>query len=309
LRRIGLFLYLCILPLVPAAHGLVWVPPTAATESRSFTDDLTRTVLVPATPSRVISLAPSITEMLFAIGLDREIVAVTPFCDFPAAAAGRPQIGYANPSLEQIVALNPDLVIAPADFLHPTLLGKLEQLRIPTLVLSARSLKDIEQHLRLFGLVFNRPSQAEGVVNAMRQRMEAANARVRKLRPVRVLYVLNSRPLITVGPGSYIHELLERARAVNIAASAGTAYPRIGMDTVVAGDPEILLFPAGKTETVPVADREAWKRWTDMTAVRTGRLHTVSSDVINRPGPRIVEALEELISIVHPAADQSRPSR
>ena len=308
MRRIGLFLYLSLLPLVPVVQGLVWVPLTTAAELRSFTDDLKRTVLVPANLSRVISLAPSVTEMLFAIGLDREIVAVTPFCDYPPAVAGRPQIGYANPGLEQIVALNPDLVIAPADFLRSDLLGKLEQFRIPTLVLSARSLKDIEQHLRLFGLVFNRLSQSEGVIDAMRQRMEAASARVRQLRPVRVLYVLNSRPLITVGPGSYIHELLERAGGVNIAATAGTAYPRIGMDTVVVGDPEVLLFPTGKTETVPVADREAWRRWTEMTAVRTGRLRTVSSDVINRPGPRIVEALEELISIVHPASDQSRSS-
>jgi iron complex transport system substrate-binding protein len=248
--------------------------------------------------------------MLFAIGLDREIAAVTPFCDYPPAAARRPKIGYATPSLEQIVALDPDLVIAPAEFLQSDLLGKLEQLKIPTLVLSARSLPDIEKHLRLFGLVFNRLSQAHKVIDAMRQRMEAASARVRELPPVRVLYVLNSQPLITVGPGSYIHELLERAGAVNIAASVANPYPRIGMDTVLAGDPEILLFPAGKTETVPAADREAWKRWADITAVRTGRLYTISSDLMNRPGPRIAEALEQLIAVFHPpASDHSRLSQ
>ncbi|MEX5217934.1 MAG: helical backbone metal receptor [Nitrospira sp.] len=308
MRRFGLFVYFCLLPLMTAAQGVVWVSLTTAAEPRSFIDDLTRTVLVPGDPSRVISLAPSVTEMLFAIGLDREIVAVTSFCDYPAAVAGRPTIGYASPSLEQVVALDPDLVIAPADFLNPDLLRKLDQFKIPTLVLSARSLKDIEQHLRLLGLVFNRPSQAEGVIDAMRRRMEAARERVRQLRPVRVLYVLNTRPLITVGPGSYIHELLEQAGGVNIAATAGTAYPRIGMETVVVGDPEVVLFPVGKTETVPVADRDAWRQWTDITAVRTGRLRTVSSDTINRPGPRIVEALEELISAVHPPSDQPRPS-
>lgn len=304
LRRIVWFL--CLIPLVLAPHGLQHIP--LAAESRSFTDDLQRTVLVPAVPSRVISLAPSVTEMLFAIGLDREIVAVTPFCDYPPAAARRPKVGYANPSLEQIVAFDPDLVIAPTEFLRSDLLGKLEQFRIPTLVLSARSLPDIERHLRFFGLVFNRLSQADTVIDSMRQRMEAATARVRGLRPVRVLYVLNSQPLITVGPGSYIHELLQRAGAVNIAASAPTPYPRIGMDTVLVGDPEILLFPVGKTETVPAADREAWRRWADITAVRTGRLHTIPSDVINRPGPRIAEALEELIAVFHPTSDQSRPS-
>ena len=119
-----------------------------------------------------------------------------------------------------------------------------------------------------------------------------------------MLYVLNSQPLITVGPGSYIHELIERAGAVNIAASASTAYPRIGMDTVLKEDPEILLFPVGKTETVPAADRETWKRWRDITAVRTGRLHVIPSDVMNRPGPRIVDALDALVAIFHPFPDQ-----
>jgi iron complex transport system substrate-binding protein len=289
---------------VLSAAGLFSVFLTAAAELRSFTDDLQRTVSVQALPTRVISLAPSVTEMLFAIGLDREIVAVTPFCDYPPAAVQRPKIGYANPSLEPIVAFDPDLVIAPAEFLHSDLLGKLEQLKIPTLVLSARSLQDIEKHLRLFGRVFNRSTQADAVIHAMQERIETAAARVQQSRPVRVLYVLNSQPLITVGPGSYIHELIERAGAVNIAASASTAYPRIGMDTVLMGDPEILLFPVGKTETVPEADREAWKRWTDITAVRTGRLHVIPSDVINRPGPRIVEALDALVAIFHPSPGQ-----
>ncbi|HEX2055857.1 MAG TPA: cobalamin-binding protein [Nitrospiraceae bacterium] len=275
-----------------------------AIEQRSFTDDLQRTVSVPTVPARVISLAPSVTEMLFAIGLDREIVAVTPFCDYPPAARQRPKVGYANPSLETIVSLDPDLVIAPVEFLRSDLLTKLEQLNIPTLVLGARSLDDIEKHLRLFGRLFDRSTQAEAVIQTMRGRMETAAARAKRSPPVRVLYVLNSQPLITVGPGSYIHDLIERAGAVNIAASASVAYPRIGMDTVLKGDPEILLFPVGNTETVPAADREAWKRWTDITAVRAGRLHIIPSDVINRPGPRIVDALDALVAIFHPSPER-----
>ena len=308
MRRIEYCSRSCLFSSVLSAAVLLCVHLASAAEPRIFTDDLQRTVSVQAVPTRVISLAPSVTEMLFAVGLDREIVGVTPFCDYPPAASQRPKVGYANPSLEQIVALDPDMVIAPAEFLRSDLLGKLEELKIPTLVLVARSLQDIEKHLRLFGLVFNRSAEADTVIGAMRQRLEAAAARVRRSPPVRVLYVLNSQPLITVGPGSYIHELLERAGAVNIAASASTAYPRIGMDTVLMGDPEILLFPVGKTETVPAADREAWKRWTDLTAVRTGRLHTVPSDVINRPGPRVLEALDLLIAIIHPSPDQPAPS-
>jgi iron complex transport system substrate-binding protein len=215
---------------VLSAAGLFCVFPTAAAEVRSFTDDLQRTVSVQALPTRVISLAPSVTEMLFAIGLDREIVAVTPFCDYPPAAVQRPKIGYANPSLEPIVAFDPDLVIAPAEFLSSDLLGKLEQLKIPTLVLIARSLQDIEKHLRLFGLVFNRSAQADAVIHAMQERIGTAAARARQSPPVRVLYVLNSQPLITVGPGSYIHELLERAGAVKPGSGGRISRPfgRVG---------------------------------------------------------------------------------
>jgi iron complex transport system substrate-binding protein len=304
LRCIGSYFRVLLFLSALSAAEVLYVSLALSAELRSFTDDLQRTVSVRALPTRVISLAPSVTEMLFAIGLDREIIAVTPFCDYPPAAVQRPKIGYANPGLESIVAFDPDLVIAPAEFLRSDLLGKLEQLKIPTLVLSAQSLEDIEKHLQLFGRVFNRSSEADAVIRAMQQRIETAISRARQSRPVRVLYVLNSQPLITVGPGSYIHELLERAGAVNIAASATAPYPRIGMDTVLKGDPEILLFPVGKTETVPAADREAWKRWTDITAVRTGRLHVIPSDVINRPGPRIVDALDALVAIFHPSPDQ-----
>jgi iron complex transport system substrate-binding protein len=301
LRRIRPRPQIFFVSLVLFTAGLLCMPLARAAEPRTFTDDLQRTVLIQGLPARVISLAPSVTEMLFAIGLDREIIAVTPFCDYPAAALHRPKIGYANPSLEPIVALQPDLVVAPAEFLRADLLGKLEQLKIPTLVLSARSLEDIEKHLRLLGGVFDRTAEADAVIYAMRRRIDTAAARARLSPPVRVLYVLNSQPLITIGPGSYIHELLERAGAVNIAASAATPYPRIGMDTVLKGDPEILLFPVGKTETVPVADREAWKRWTDITAVKTGRLYVIPSDVMNRPGPRIVDALDALVALLHPS--------
>ena len=304
MRPIGSYSRPVPFPLLLVATLLLGVPLTQAAELRSFTDDLERTVLVQALPARVISLAPSITEMLFAIGLDREIIAVTPFCDYPPAALQRSKIAYANPSLEAIVALDPDLVIAPAEFLRSDLLSKLEQFKIPALVVSARSLQDIERHLDLLGRVFNRTAQADAVIRATRQRLDEAAARAKQFPPVRVLYVLNSQPLITVGPGSYIHELIERAGAVNIAASASTPYPRIGMDTVLQGDPEILLFPVGKTETVPLADREAWRRWTDITAVRAGRLHVIPSDVINRPGPRIVEALDALVAIFHPSPER-----
>ena len=192
----------------------------AETEGRLFVDDLHRTIHLPTVPVRVISLAPSITEMLFALGLDREVVAVTSFCDYPPEAAERAKVGYTNPSLERILALAPDVVIAPGEFMRADLLGKLEHLHIPTVVLTARSLHDIDTHLRLLGEVFNRSVEAGVVIEAMHRRIEQIMARVRAEPPIRVLYILHSQPLITVGPGSYLHELIELAGATNVARRA-----------------------------------------------------------------------------------------
>ncbi|HAP40799.1 MAG TPA: cobalamin-binding protein, partial [Nitrospira sp.] len=124
---------------------------------------------------------------------------------------------------------------------------------------------------------------------------------------VRVLYVINSQPLITVGPGSYIHQMIGLAGGLNIASEAKAPYPRLTMETVLREDPEILLFPRGSIETVPRSEQEAWRRWTTVTAVRENRLRDVSADALNRPGPRVMEGLEALARAIHPEAFASEP--
>ena len=122
-----------------------------------------------------------------------------------------------------------------------------------------------------------------------------------------MLYVINSQPLITVGPGSYIHQMIGLAGGTNIAAAAATAYPRLTMETVLKEDPEILIFPRGSVETVPRSEQEAWRRWTMLTAVQQNRLREVSADALNRPGPRVMQGLEALARVIHPEAFDSEP--
>ena len=116
----------------------------------------------------------------------------------------------------------------------------------------------------------------------------------------RVLYVLSSQPLITVGPDSYIHQMIALAHGINIGASASGAYPRLNMETVLEKNPEVLIFPVGSTESVSDSERQTWSRWTGLSAVQHRRLHVVSSDALNRPGPRVVEGLEQLARAIHP---------
>lgn len=280
---------------------------SADAAERIFVDDLRRSVSVPDQPARIVSLAPSLTELLFSIGLDREIVAVTPFCDYPPQAATKPKVGYTNPSLEALLGHDPDLILAPREFMRADLLGTLEQLRIPVLVFSAGSVADIIAHLQTLGRIFHRESQADIVATAIRQQIAAIKSKVRALPPRRVLYVLNSHPLITVGPGSFIHELIGLAGGLNAAADAAMPYPRLSMEVVLKEDPEVLLFPVGKAEGISPGEQQVWKRWPDLSAVQQGRLRSVPSDLLNRPGPRIGDGLEALARAIHPEAFAGEP--
>ncbi len=281
---------------------LTGMPFMANITPRTFIDDAGRKLYVAKAPTRVVSLAPSITEMLFALGLDEQIVGVTEFCDFPTAAKAKSKVGYANPNLESLIALQPELIVAPREFHRANVLAKLEELKIPVLLLEATSVENIFSHIHTLGRIFDRSTEAHAMTAAMRNRMAEISRRTERLPRIRVLYVINSQPLITVGPGSYIHQMIGLAGGVNIASGANAPYPRLTMETVLKEDPEVLIFPMGSVETVPRREQQEWQRWTTLTAVQQNRLLEVSADALNRPGPRVMEGLEELVRVIHPEA-------
>jgi len=278
---------------------LTGMPFMAHVSSRAFVDDAGHRIYLAKPPARIVSLAPSITEMLFSLGLEEQIVGVTEFCDYPSAAKSKPKVGYANPSVETIVALRPELVLAPRDFLRPDLQLKFEQLKIPVFVLDAHTLEDIPLQIHTLGQMFEKVSAANAVTQLMRQRIAEIRHTVEHLPAKRVLYVLNSQPLITVGPGSFIHQMIGAAGGMNIATQASEAYPRLSMETVLKEDPEVLIFPSGDVETVPRSEQQQWRRWASLSAVKQQRLHEVSSSLLNRPGPRVVDGLEQLARAIH----------
>ena len=271
-----------------------------------FIDDLNRQVVLPSVPQRIVSLAPSITEILFAIGLGERVVGVTQYCDYPPEAQAKPKVGYTHPSLEAIVALQPDLVLAPRELLRADALGKLEQLQISTYVLDAQTVDSILAHIQMLGRILGAQTAADELTGRMRRRIEDIRVRTSSLPRPRVLYVLNSEPLITVGPGSFIHQLIELAGGSNIAARAQVAYPRLSMEAVLKEDPELILFPTGRAEGIARGEEERWQRWTTLSAIKLGRLHRVPNDLLNRPGPRIVQGLDALARAIHPEAFAER---
>jgi iron complex transport system substrate-binding protein len=279
---------------------LTGMPFMANVAPRTFVDDLGRKIYLAQVPKRLVSLAPSITETLYAIGLADRVVGVTEFCDYPPEARQKPKVGYSNPNLETIVALQPDLVLAPRDFIRPDVLGKLEQLKIPTFVVEAKTVEDIASQIQLIGRMLDRSEVANPIAMELRRRLTELKRRTEMLARPRVLYVLNSQPLITVGPGSFIHQLIEIAGGANVAAGAASPYPRLSIEAVLKEDPQLIIFPVGASEGIPQGEQELWRRWKTITAVKTDSFHHIASDLLNRPGPRIVFGLEKLAEIIHP---------
>lgn len=146
----------------------------------------------------------------------------------------------------------------------------------------------------------------------LRRRLTELKRKTETLTRPRVLYVLNSQPLITVGPGSFIHQLIEIAGGINVAAAAASPYPRLSIEAVLKEDPQLIIFPVGASEGIPQGEQELWRRWKTMTAVKTDSFHHIASELLNRPGPRIVLGLEKLTEIIHPevfASSNPQPTR
>ncbi|MGQ0812245.1 MAG: ABC transporter substrate-binding protein [Nitrospiraceae bacterium] len=286
---------------------LTGMPFMANVATRTFVDDLGRKIYLAKAPTRIVSLAPSVTEILFAIDMGEQIVGVTPYCDYPADAKAKPKVGYVHPNIESIVALQPDLVLAPREFMRADVLGKLEQLKIATFILEAKNVEDIPIHIQTLGRMLDRLSLADQIAMQLRQQLAELRARTEGLPRPRVLYVLNSQPLITVGPGSFIHQLIDLAGGANVAARAKAPYPRLNMEEVIKEDPELIVFPTGSAEGISTGEQQLWERWQTITAVKHKRFHRVPSDLLNRPGPRIVEGLNILTRILHPEAFEATP--
>jgi iron complex transport system substrate-binding protein len=263
----------------------------------TVTDDLHRTVTLPAPARRIVSLAPSITESLFAIGAGEQVVGVTAYCTFPPEAARREHVGgMITPSIETIVSLKPDLILISMegnlreDFL------RLVDLHAPVVVTNPRTLDDIAHSLRLLGTLTGHPAEADSLVRrlaARRQRLSVGGT----ARMQRVLMFVSLQPLIAVGTGTFLHDLLTGAGATNLAAHTGMTYPPYSREAVTAEDPDVLLI---LSDALPALDRVTtlFPEWARLTAVREGRVFLVDADLVSRPGPRAVDGLELLVSLI-----------
>lgn len=300
-------------PTQPAARAVPSTAPSAEPSAEAsavsaapirLTDSLGRNVTLSSTPRRIVSLAPSVTETLFAVGAGPLVVGDTSFCNFPPEADALPEIGgfsATSISVEAIVGLQPDLVIAGTASQKPVV-ESLEQLGIPVLVQVPESFDAVYAAIAQLGAITDRAPQAEQLVADMRARVDAVAARVAAVpadrRPT-VFWEVFDDPLTTSGPQTFIDQLIELAGATNLFADAQERYPQISAETVVERDPDVIIGPSSQAEKLTPALLNRRPGWGSIQAVRDGRVYTLDGDSVSRPGPRLVEALEALVDVVY----------
>jgi iron complex transport system substrate-binding protein len=273
------------------------LPLTAKTAE----DQLGREIRVPDDPRRVIALAPSITEIIFALGQQERLIGVTQYSNYPAEAATRPKVGsYVRLDLERIVALDPDLCLAIKDGNPKETIDRLQSLDIPVFAVNPHNLESMLQTIQKVGDILNASQKATTLVADMRSRIQRVETLVSKTahRP-RVFIQIGISPIVSAGSNTFIDELINRAGGINVAAGP-SAYPHFSREQVLALTPDVLIITSMARSGGYEKAKADWSRLADMPAVRQKRIHTVDSDLFDRPSPRLLEALEILTRLLHP---------
>ena len=281
--------------------GLLAISCVATSFARAATDETGRLVrLVPA-PQRIVSLAPGISETLYALGLEDKIIGVTTFCDWPPAVQAKTKIGgFTNPSIEKIVALRPDLILAAADGNRKETVRQLEKLELPVYVTNPTSTSGVLKSIGHIGAITGREKEAAALVEKLRQKLRSVAVRTRGKKKPRVFFQLGMEPMITAGRGTLIHEVIERAGGVNVAGNDVANYPRYSAEGIISASPDIIVFAPMVNDKTFEAVYKFWRAFGEVPAVKNGKIYPIDANLINRASPRIFDAVEILSFMFHP---------
>lgn len=269
---------------------------------RQVVDQAGRVVEVPAGITRIVSLAPSITEVVFSLGRQDLLKGATLYSDDPPEARELPRVGsYVQLDIEKIVALRPDLCLAIKDGNPLHTIKRIESLGIPVYVVNPRSLDGIIEMINGLGDILGAGDRAAQITGDMRVRIARVRARLAgEIDRPRVFFQIDAAPIVSAGRDTFIHELIVTAGGINLAADAGTAYPKFSWEDILVFRPEVAIV-ASMAGGFSVEDlRSDWQKWPQLPAVKDNRLHVVEANLVDRPTPRLVDGLEAFAAIIHP---------
>ena len=291
-------LLFCLLALLSACTT---VQQSATKNSREITDDAGRRVSLPQQVDRVISLAPNLTEIVFAVGAGDHLVGRTSYCDYPAEAKAVAEVGDTlQPSLERIISLKPQLVLVSTASQLEVFTQQLQNQNIAVFVTDPHDLDGVFHSIEQIGLIVGHEEQAKLLVQKLRERAGAVEEAVKQKQPVRVFYQLSAEPLYTAGHDAFVTDLIRRAGGISVTADVPGAWPKYSNESALAAKPDAIILPTGGSmgtgnSTVTEALRQS-------PAVLDGRVYKINDDHLVRPGPRAVDGLEEMARALHPDA-------
>jgi len=275
----------------------------------TLVDDRGYVLTLTSYPERIVSLAPSNTEILFAVGAGSKVVGVTDYCDYPynfsawIEAGNLTSIGgFWNPPVEPIIDLEPDLVLATSASEEAA--NTLRNMGYNVLILDPKSINGILKDIMLVGRATNNDVEAAILIRAMRERIDNIIKKVAGATSKPKVYCeIWNDPLMSAGPGTWIHELINLAGGINIFENATLQWPIVSSEAVIKQNPDIMIYPHShgvERFWGSFDDVKARPGWDKISAVQNDRLYEIDADIIARPGPRIVEALEILAQLIHP---------
>jgi iron complex transport system substrate-binding protein len=270
---------------------------------RTIVDDLGRNVTILEKPARVISLYPSFTETLFAIGAGEKVVGVTQYCDYPPEASQKENVGgVTTPDIEKIVNLNPDLVLVDAR-LQKELAYRLEGYGLTVVALYPKNFEEIIENIRTIGIITGNEQEALSLTADIEKRVKSITDKTKGLadseRP-RVFYLVWYDPLMTMGPGSLVDELLRLAGGQNIAADAKEEVSAYSLEMVVQRNPQVIILAGGSMTSITVDELKALEQWQIIDAIKQDRVYMIDAALIAGARPRIVDGLEIMTKCLHP---------
>lgn len=269
--------------------------------TRELTDDAGRRVLLPAHVNRVISLAPNLTEIVFAVGAGDRLVGRTSYCDYPAEAKAVAEVGDTlQPSIERIIALRPQVVLISTASQLEIFYRQLQGQNIAAFVTDPHNLDGVFRTIDQVGEIVGEKQQAQLLVQKLRERARTVEDAVKQRPPVRVFYQVSGEPLYTIGRDSFITDLLRRAGGTSVTADVPGAWPKYSNESALAAKPEAIILPTGGS--MGAANSSVTDALRQSPAVVSGRVYKINDDHLARPGPRSVDGLEAIARALHPEA-------
>lgn len=289
--------------LVGCAPAPVTPPPATSEYPLTITDDAGRSVTIEKQPEKIVSLAPSNTEILFALGLGDKVVGNTTYCDYPEEAKSVEKIGgFSDPSLEKIVSLEPDLLLGTS--MHKKFVSDIEGLNLTLVLINSTDIAGVMEDVKMIGNITGASDAADNVVAQAQAKVDSVENALKGIADsdkVQVFYLMWDDPIMTVGPNTLISDVITHAGGVNIAADADQDYPTYSLEVLVTKDPDAIVYT--KMGSGTGLDPETIKSktgWESIAAVRNDRLYSIDDNLMSRPGPRIVDGLVETAKALYP---------